>query len=142
MVRNDRCKALEPKKRERRQNFAFARDSVGHDAVESGNAIGGDKQQPVAEVEHFTDLAAFYFGDAWEINLEQWFVQHGTILNWRAEISKRKNRFSVVLLVTGQAAIVLKCQRSTEAARRHGVHYRQFPYAGSRWRPWGRFRIT
>ena len=60
-----------------RQHFAFARNAVGHDDVEGGDAVGGDEQQTVAEIENLADLAAFHFLDSGQIKLENRFVWHG-----------------------------------------------------------------
>jgi hypothetical protein len=46
-------------------------NAIGHDHVESGNAVGRDKEQPVAEVEDFADLAALELLDAGQIELKQ-----------------------------------------------------------------------
>ena len=57
-----------------REHFAFARDAVGHDDVEGGDAVAGDEQKTVAEVEDFADFAAADFFDAGQIELQDGFV--------------------------------------------------------------------
>ena len=59
-----------------REDLAFAGNAVGHDAVKGGNAVGGDKEEAVAQIEHLADLAAFKFADAGQIKLQKRFVQH------------------------------------------------------------------
>jgi len=58
MVRHERCETLEPEKGNLREHFAFARNAVGHDDVEGGDAVAGDEQQGVAEVKQVADFAA------------------------------------------------------------------------------------
>ena len=53
-----------------------ARDAVGHDDVEGGNAVAGDEQEAVAEVIDFADLAGADFFEAGQVELENRFV-HG-----------------------------------------------------------------
>jgi len=71
VVGDDVGKFAEPKVGEHRQHFAFARDAVGHDDVVGADAVAGEHEEAVAEVEHFADFAAADFGDAGEIELEQ-----------------------------------------------------------------------
>ena len=59
-----------------REHLALARNPVGHDAIEGGDAVGGDKQQAVAQIKNFADLAAFQFADAGQFKRQKWFVQH------------------------------------------------------------------
>ena len=47
-----------------REHLAFARDAVGHDAIEGRDAVGGDEQEGVAEIEDLADLAGLEFRDA------------------------------------------------------------------------------
>ena len=75
--RTSRGKFLEPEMRDLREHFALARNAVGHDDVEGGDAVAGDEQQAVAEVEDFADLAALEFFDAGQIELENGVVWHG-----------------------------------------------------------------
>ena len=76
MIRHERGKFLEPEMRDLREHFAFARDAVGHDDVEGGDAVAGDEQEAVAEVKDFADLAGADFFDAGQIELENGFVIH------------------------------------------------------------------
>ena len=76
MVRLPRGHLREPEMRDLRQDFALTRYAIGQDAVEGGNAVGGDKQEAVAQIENLPDFAAFEFADAGQIQREQWFVQH------------------------------------------------------------------
>ena len=64
MVRLERFGLREPEIRNLREHLAFARNAVGHDDVESREAVGGDEQQAVAEVEDFAHLAALELFDA------------------------------------------------------------------------------
>ncbi len=76
MIRHERGKFLEPEMRNLREHLAFARNAVGHDDVEGGNAIAGDEQETVAEVIDFADFAGADFFDAGEVELQNRFV-HG-----------------------------------------------------------------
>ena len=59
MVRRDAREALEPEARERGEHLAFARDLRREDAVEGGEAVGGDDEQAVfAHLVHVAHLAA------------------------------------------------------------------------------------
>ena len=49
------------------EDFALARNAVGHDAIKGRNPVRGDKEQAVAEIKYFPDLAAFQFAEAGEI---------------------------------------------------------------------------
>jgi len=60
----ERRRLRKPEMRELGQHLALARDAVGHDAIERGNAVGGHKEQAVAQVEDFPHFAAFQAGDA------------------------------------------------------------------------------
>ena len=64
MVGDDVGELPKPKMGEHCQHFAFARDAVGHDDVVGADAVAGDHQEAVAEVEHFADFAAADFGDS------------------------------------------------------------------------------
>src|ERR1017187_6460624 len=55
---------------------SLARNAVGHDDIEGGNAVAGDEQKTVAEVEDFADLAGADFFDAGQIKLENQCVVH------------------------------------------------------------------
>ena len=69
MVRDDVAELGKPKVREHRQHFALERDAVGHHDVVGADAVAGDHQEAVAEIEHFADFAAANLGDAGEIEL-------------------------------------------------------------------------
>ena len=90
MVRLKRRHAVEPEIRNLRQHLALARDAVGHDAVEGGDAVAGHEKQPVAQVEDFADLAAFDFADARQFQLQQRFVCHAGKIIGVDESSKSK----------------------------------------------------
>ncbi len=89
MVRHERGKFLEPEVRDLREHFALARNAVGHDDVEGGNAVAGDEQEAVAEVEDFADLAGADFFDAGQVELENRGVVH------RAENKVPRPKFKV-----------------------------------------------
>src|ERR1017187_10764879 len=76
MIRHERRKFLKPEMGNLREHLALARNAVGHDDVEGGDAVAGDEQEAVAEVEDFADLAGADFFDAGQIELQNWFV-HG-----------------------------------------------------------------
>ena len=61
MIGHERGKFLEPEMRDLREHFAFARNAVGHDDVEGGDAVAGDEQKTVAEVKEFADVAGADF---------------------------------------------------------------------------------
>src|SRR5262245_34163648 len=69
----------EPKIGNLSEHFAFARDAVGHDAIEGRDAVGRDEQKSIIEVKNFADLAAFNFFDTWKVELEHGLVRvrHG-----------------------------------------------------------------
>ena len=74
-----------------REHLALARDAVGHDDIEGGNAVAGDEQQAVAEVEDFADFAAAEFFDAGQIELQNWFVSmRGKILSPKSKVQSPK----------------------------------------------------
>ena len=70
VVRHEAGEAVEPEEGDLREDFAFARDAVGHDDVEGGEAVAGDEQEAVAEVEDFADFAGLDLRDAGQFNLE------------------------------------------------------------------------
>ena len=74
MVRLERFGLREPEIGNLREHLALARDAVGHDHVERREAVGGDEQQAVAEVEDFAHLAALEFFDAGQFELQDRFV--------------------------------------------------------------------
>ena len=61
------------------QYLAFARDAIGHNTIKSGDAVSGDEQQPITEVEAFSYFAALNFANARKVELEDGLVfgQHG-----------------------------------------------------------------
>src|SRR5689334_3206702 len=59
-----------------RKHLALARDAVGHDAIERGNAIRCDEQEGVAEVKDLADLAALELLDAGQVELQQRCGRH------------------------------------------------------------------
>ena len=69
VVRLERFGLREPEIGNLREHLALARDAVGHDDVEGRDAVGGDEQQAVAEVEDFAHLAALEFFDARQFEL-------------------------------------------------------------------------
>ena len=69
MVRLERRRLREPEIGNLREHLALARNAVGHDDVEGREAVAGDEQQPVAEVEDFAHLAALEFFDAGQFEL-------------------------------------------------------------------------
>ncbi len=77
MVRHERGKLLEPEMGNLREHLALARDAVGHDDVEGGDAVAGDEEVGVAEIENLADLAALDLRDAGQIELEKWLCAHG-----------------------------------------------------------------
>src|SRR5665213_3429315 len=89
MIRHERGKFLKPEMRDLREHFAFARNAVGHDDVEGGDAVAGDEQEAVAEVEDFADFAGANFFDAGQIKLENRCVVH------RAKNKVRRPKFKV-----------------------------------------------
>ena len=74
MVRHERGKLIEPEIRNLGEHLALTRDAVGHDDIKRRDAVAGDQQQPVAEVENLADLAAAQFLDAWQLEREDRFV--------------------------------------------------------------------
>jgi hypothetical protein len=69
MIWHECGKFLEPEMRDLREHFAFARNAVGHDDVEGGDAVAGDEQKTVAKVKDLANFAGADFGDAGEIEL-------------------------------------------------------------------------
>ena len=82
----------EPEMRNLREHLALARNAVGHDDVEGGNAVAGDEQQAVAEVEYLADLAAPDFFDARQIELQNRFVCHARIIKFPVPKFKVQSR--------------------------------------------------
>ena len=56
------------------QDGAFAGNRVGHDAVEGRDAIRGDEEEAVAEIENFAHFAAADFRDAGQVASEELHV--------------------------------------------------------------------
>ena len=54
------------------EHLAFAGDAVGHDAVEGRDAVGGDEEEPVSEVEEVTNLAVAIGSGPVEACIEEW----------------------------------------------------------------------
>ena len=72
MVGLKRSELFEPKIGELREDLALARDAVGHDAVEGGDAVGGYEKQPVGvQAVHIADLAAGVKFQFREVGLQQ-----------------------------------------------------------------------
>ena len=93
MVGHERGEFLEPEMRNLREHLALARNAVGHDDVEGGDAVAGDEQQPVAEVEDFAHLAAAEFFDAGQVELENGFtfgICHAEIIQPGVQSSRLK----------------------------------------------------
>src|ERR1017187_3202012 len=87
MIRHERRKFLKPEMGNLREHLALARNAVGHDDVEGGDAVAGDEQEAVAEVEDFADLAGANFFDAGQVELENRCVVH------RAKNKVRRPKF-------------------------------------------------
>ena len=81
MIRHDRAGLVKPEMGELREHDPFERNPVGQDAIERRDAIGGDQEQTIAEIEDVTDFAALEFPDAAQINLEQRICRR---CNWTA----------------------------------------------------------
>ena len=67
MVRHEAGEFLEPEMRNLREHLAFAWDAVGHDDVESRDAVARHHEVAIAEVEEFADFAAPDFLDAGQL---------------------------------------------------------------------------
>ncbi len=63
----DKIEPPEPKRREPGEHRALAGNRVRHDAIERGNAVRGDKEKPVAEVEDLPDFSAPEFRNARQV---------------------------------------------------------------------------
>src|SRR5208283_1838225 len=74
MVRLERFGLREPEIGNLREHFALARDAVGHDDVERGDAVARDEEQPVAEVKNFAHLAALELFYAGQFELQDGFA--------------------------------------------------------------------
>jgi len=91
MIGQNRGKAIKPKEGELGEDFAFARNAVGHDAIEGGDSIGGHEEKAVTEVEHLADLAAFHFCNAGQVDLKERFSQHNETVRRCERILKSKS---------------------------------------------------
>lgn len=89
------CDLVKPEIGNLREDLAFARDAIRHDAIKGGNAVRGHEQQTVTQIKHFADLAAFKFADAGQIKLEKWLVQHTGNMRLRPQTSKFKVRIQL-----------------------------------------------
>ena len=69
MVLDDVFGLTEPELAEGGQDAALFGNRIGQDHVEGADAIRGDKQQRVGEIEDLAHLAAFEFLDAGDIDL-------------------------------------------------------------------------
>ena len=69
MILDDVFGFAEPEFAERGEDAAFFGNRIGQDHVERADAVGGDEQQRVAEIEDFAHLAALEFLDAGNIDL-------------------------------------------------------------------------
>jgi hypothetical protein len=76
MIGNQLGEALKPEVRKLREHLALARNAVGHDAVEGRDAIRGDEQKGIAQVENLADLAALELLDARQVEVQQCFMRH------------------------------------------------------------------
>ena len=56
------------------------RDRIGQDDIESGEPIGGNEEQSVAEVEDFPDFAGTEFGNARQLQGANQRVFHGLMV--------------------------------------------------------------
>ncbi len=61
---------VEPEVGDLGEDFAFARDAIGHVDVEGRNAIGCDKEEILAEVKDFADFAGFDFFNPGQFKFE------------------------------------------------------------------------
>ena len=71
-----------------REHFALARNAVGHDHVEGGDAVAGDEQKTVAEVEDFADFAGADFFDAGQIELQNGFIHGAKVKKFMTELTE------------------------------------------------------
>jgi hypothetical protein len=90
MVRLKGFGLREPEVRDLGQDFAFARDAVGHDDVESGDSIGSDEEEAIAEIENFADLTALQFFDPRQFELKYSFIWHGGNMRTGRDRAKTK----------------------------------------------------
>ena len=76
MVRHELLGLVEPEVRDLREYLAFARDAVGHHAIERGDAVARDEEEGIAEVKNLPHLSAFELLDAGQFEIEQGIVVH------------------------------------------------------------------
>ncbi len=81
MVLDDVRGLVEPEFAERGEHMALFGDRVGHDHIESADAVGGHDEQRVAEVEDFAHLATAQLLDARQVDLGN-CVGHGSSLEF------------------------------------------------------------
>ena len=70
VVRN-KVENVIPEYRHLREDLAFSRDCCWQDAVEGRNAVGGDNEEAVAEIENLTDFSTAKFFDAGKITFKK-----------------------------------------------------------------------
>ena len=73
---SDRGKLLEPESGDLVQDRAFVGNRIRQNDVESGEAVGRDEEQRLAEIEDFAHLAAAQFGQVRKIERDKSFVRH------------------------------------------------------------------
>ena len=71
MVGNAVGQPVEPEMGDLGEHLALAGDAVGQDAVERRDAVAGDEQQGVPQIEHLADLAALHLRHAGQLQPEQ-----------------------------------------------------------------------
>ena len=74
VVWDDMSDLFKPELRDGREDAPLERNACGHDHVESRDAVGGEKQKPVAQVENLADLAATQFLQAGNVNGQKCLV--------------------------------------------------------------------
>src|SRR5688500_16326446 len=92
MVRNDLRDLVKPEMGELREHFTFARNAVGHHAIERGDTIARDKKEGVAQVKNFADLAAFELLDARQFESQDSVV--GNLVRHRPRSMGRARKFA------------------------------------------------
>ena len=80
MIRHNRLRSVKPKVRDLSQDFTFARNPVGHDAIERRDAVGRHEQQVIAELKYLAHLAAFEFPNPGQFEAEQTVVGHAATM--------------------------------------------------------------
>ena len=74
MVRHERGEFLKPEMRNLREHLALARNAVGHDDVEGGNAVAGDEAESGRRGRRLRGPCRTEFFDAGQIELQNRFV--------------------------------------------------------------------